>query len=493
MTTETETATIVRPREIWAILYRRRYWLLIPLLAGFLVAVATVLLHEPAYRSSATLLIDSQQVPIALTASPPNSMTDERIAKIRQQVTSRENLTRIVDAEKLYPALRKGRPFDEVLGKMRSAIGIDLVGAAGPGRTTSGQTIALNLSFTYHDPAIAQAVTERLVTMFIAEDQRLRTAQAVGTAAFLLRRADELRDRLVEMDNKRRDIQARYLGALPDQIAITAQSSAALRAEISRIDSVSQGIIQQNGLLAARGQETVALPDPNADALRQAETRLNQLRAVYSEEYPDVVAARTALDRQRAMPRRSNLAAPGAGIIRAEIAAGRGQIGLLAQRRSQLVAEVGRMDRLAAMAPQAAYELNTLERDYENLQRQYRDIREKQLEAQVATNLQKEGKGERFSVVDAPSFPTGSGGLGSVQTIVLGVVAGLGLGLVLTVIWEFLAGAVHGTAGVLRYTGAAPLAVIPVLKSGPVRQRRTGLQRALLRIQGFSPDTGSNA
>lgn len=489
MTTEVGPASIVRPREIWAILYRRRYWLLIPLFAGLVAAVAAVLLHEPAYRSSATLLIDSQQVPVALVAAPSASMTDERIAKIRQQVTSRENLTKIVEAEHLYARIRKHRTQDEVLGIMRSAIGIDLVGAVGPGRAP-GQTIALTLSFTYSDPAVAQAVDARLVASFIAEDQRLRTAQASGTAAFLLRRANELRDRLVEIEAKRRDIQARYLGALPDQIAITAQSSAALRAEISRIDSVSQGILQQNGLLAARSQEVVALPDPNADSVRRAEDKLDQLRAVYSDEYPDVVAARTALERQRAIPRRAPRAAPGAGIIRAEIAAGRGQVGMLAQRRSQLVAELGNMDRLAALAPQAAYEMNNLERDYENLQRQYREIREKQLEAQIATNLQKEGKGERFAVVDSPSFPTGSGGLGSAQTIAMGILGGLGLGLALIVIWELLAGSVQGASGVLRYTGAAPLAVIPVLKSGPVPQRRVGLQRALPRMPGPAGSDG---
>ncbi|MCM8729771.1 GumC family protein [Hephaestia sp. GCM10023244] len=493
MTNDIVPATVVRPIEILAILYRRRLWLLIPMLVGLVAAIAAVVLYEPQYRSSATLLIDSQQVPTTLVASPLTNMADERIAKIRQQVTSREQLTKIVEANNLYPKLRNRRPFDEVLGVMRSAIGVDLVGATGPGRATPGQTIALTLSFAYTDPAIAQAVDEQLVELFIAEDQRLRTEQASGTASFLLRRGDELRDRLVELETKRREIEAHYFGALPDQIAITAQSGAALRAEISRIDSESQGILQQNGLLAARSQEAMAAPDPGAEAVRRAEEHLNQLRAVYSDEYPGVVAAQAALDRQRATAQRSPAPRPGAGIIHAEIAAGRGQVGMLAQRRAQLVSEVANMDRLAALAPQAAYELNNLERDSDNLQRQYRDIREKQLEAQIAANLQKEGKGERFSVVDAPSFPIGSGGLARVQTLVLGALGGLGFGLFLVVAREFLAGTVHGATGVRRYTGVAPLAVIPMLPSGTAPQRRLGLQRALPQWRGAIGHAGGSA
>ncbi|VXC98685.1 conserved hypothetical protein [Sphingomonas sp. AX6] len=441
-------------RELLTILYRRRLWLIVVLVACLIGALS---LQKSIYRSSATLLIDSQLIPTTLVASPITSVANERIAKIRQQVVSRDSLTAIIVEHGLYADERAPLPLDDVLNKMRGAIGVDLVGTTENG---GDRTIAFTLSFAYRDPATAQAVTRTLTDMYLDADKRIRTEQASGAAAFMGRRADELQRRLGALEESRRSIEARYAGALPSQVALSAQSESTLRAEIARIDAESQGLAQQASLLAAREREIAQAPRPEAEALRRAEERLNQLSATYSDDYPEVVAARASVERQRATL--NSVPRSGGEVVQREIAAGRERIQMLAGRRAQLVASMGEMDRRTALAPQASYELTMVEREYDNLRRQYEDLREKQLDAQVAANLQAEDKGERFSVVDEPSYPYQPIGPGRIMLLAVGLIGGLGLGSVLTIGFELLRGTIHGEATLARIIGSAPIGIVPL-------------------------------
>ena len=376
-------AGFITPIELLAILYRRRWWALVPAGLGLLVAGAMALLMQPQYQSTATLLIASQQIPTSLVASPFDNYADERIAKIRQQILSRANLVEIIKDLDLYPDKRDELTSEDVQNLMRGAISVNLVSASDTNAGGAGArtTIAFSLSFKYSDPAKAQAVADRLTKMFIGEDKRLRIEQSSGTAAFLARRGNELRDRLVELSQKRREIEARYTGALPNQVALSVQSSSALRAEVSRLDAETQGIMQQNSILATRSAELSSTLRSAPDSVRQAAERYRQLSARYSDHHPDVVAARAALAAERSQA----TGLPGStAVIASEMAAGRNRIVTLSQRRAQLVAAISEMERISAQAPQAAFELSNLERDIDNLKQQYQGVREKQLEAQNA-------------------------------------------------------------------------------------------------------------
>jgi len=447
------------PREILKMLYRRRLWLVLSILCGALLAGAAIVLQKPMYRSSATLLIDSQQIPTSLVASPLTSIANERISKIRQQIVSRDSLTAIIAEHQLYPDEQQNLPFDQVLNIMRGAMAVDLVPAS-EAQGDAGRTIAFTVSFAYADAPTAQAVTQTLTELFLREDMRFRTEQATGTTAFLTRGAEELRRQLGELEEERRGIEARYAGALPHQAGVTAQSESTLRAEISRIDAESQGLMQQNSLIAAREQEFARTPRPESEALRRAEERLRELAAVYSDDHPDVITARAAVERHRQAL--GGLPQSDQSLLQTEISAGRARLDLLAERRAQLVAEMAAIERRTALAPQASYELTVVEREYDNLRRQYEERREKQLEAEVTANLQTEGKGEHFTVVDEPSLPHAPDGPSPAILLFMGLVAGAGAGAILIIGYEMLGGAIHGEASLTRLLGSAPFGVVPL-------------------------------
>lgn len=475
----------IYPREIVASIYRRRYWLIPPTLLGLLIAVAAVLLQQPQYRSSATLLIESQQIPTTIVAAPLASIANERIGKIRQQVLSRERLSQLIKSNNLFPGESAAMPAEDILNLARNAISVELVGAnEGQAGGGSGSTIAFTVSFTYPDPLKARAVTQQLTQMFLSEDKRFRTEQTIGTATFLERRADELRRQLTSLEAERRQVEARYAGALPDQAALSAQSGAALRAEVSRIDAESQGLSQQSSLLAAQAEGDTR-SSPGVEALRRAEERLNQLSSTYADNYPEVIAARAAVERQRASLSHAR-ETEGEGLIQHEIAASHARTQMLNARRSELVQAISQLDLRIAQAPQAAYELNMIEREYDNIRRQYESLREKQLDAQVAVNLQSEDKGERFSVVDEPSMPYSP--LGTRRSVILlaGLLAGLATGVAAILAFELLVGTIHGAGTLNKMLDVPVFGVIPDAKLPDPVQRITEWVRSRTRREGLA-------
>ncbi|HUD30539.1 MAG TPA: lipopolysaccharide biosynthesis protein [Novosphingobium sp.] len=443
----------IHPAEVVGMLRRRWRWLIAPTILGALAAGGVIALREPAYRSTATLLIDSPQIPTSLVASPLTDIADERIAKIRQQIVSRDSLTGLIERNDLYPREKAKIDYPKLLELMRGNVGVNLVGA-NQNQGRGGSTIAFTLSFDYRDARTAQSVTEQLTRMFLVEDKRFRTQQATGTAAFLAQRSGELRRQLADLDARRRGVEAEYAGSLPSDVSLSSQSSSALRAEISRTDAETQGLVQQTSLLAARQQELEASPPPGSENLHRAEERLARLLATHSERFPDVIAARAEVVRQRA--NLQSQPASSSTLIQAEIAASRERIVTLAARRAELVGTLGEIDRRVALAPQSAYELNAIDRDYDNIKRQYDSLRDKQLEAQVAANLQSEDKGERFTVVDPPNLPLHPMGSPRWMLLLQGIAAGFFLGLVLVIGREIWSGTIHGTES-LRRAIRAPL------------------------------------
>jgi len=449
----------IYPRELMAMLYRRWHWLIIPMILGAAIAGAMILLSKPVYRSTATLLIDSPQIPTSLVASPLTDVADERIAKIRQQIVSRDNLSEMMERNGLFQPEMAELDDPAVIDLMRRGIGVDLVHSnqdAG-----GGATIAFTISFTYSDPAKAQDVTEQLTTMFVVEDKRFRTEQAIGTAAFLERRSDELLRQLRALEDERREVESRYAGALPGNVALSAQSNSSNRAEISRMDAETQGLVQQISLLAVRQNEMLQAPPDGMEGLNRARDRLAQLESVYSEDFPEVVAARSEVRRQEELIRQQPSRGQG-NLLQTEIAAGRERIQTLAARRAQLVQSVAELDQRVAQAPQATYEINMIEREYDNIKRQYDSLREMELEAQVAANLQSEDKGERFTIVDPPSMPTEPIGPKPAVLLALGIAGGAAFGVFLVLAFGLLSGTVHGVRTLTHTLGVPNFGVVPI-------------------------------
>src|SRR5437879_13722501 len=109
----------------------RRKWLAIlacalPMTAG----VSFITFLPNIYRSTATVLVDRQQVPESFVRSTVTSALETRLQTISQEVLSRSRLEALIKRFDLYADLRKEATLEEAIDRMRGDIKLELKSAA---------------------------------------------------------------------------------------------------------------------------------------------------------------------------------------------------------------------------------------------------------------------------------------------------------------------------------------------------------------------------
>ena len=159
------------------------------------VAIAVAIGLPPVYRSSATILVQEQEVPPDLVRSTITSFADERIQVISQQVMTRAVLMQLVDKYGLYEKYRDRATNEDIVERMRKDIKLTTVDANISDRSSGRRvnaTIAFEISYDSPDPERAQKVVNELVSLYLNENVKARQQSVAETTAFLAQESDRL-------------------------------------------------------------------------------------------------------------------------------------------------------------------------------------------------------------------------------------------------------------------------------------------------------------
>jgi uncharacterized protein involved in exopolysaccharide biosynthesis len=142
-------------REYLAILRRHSVQIIAVTAALAAVAIAVAIGLPPVYRSTATILVQEQEIPTDLVRSTITSFADERIQVISQQVMTRAVLLELVDKFGLYEKYRGRETNDVIVERMRKDIKLTTVDANISDRSSGRRvnaTIAFEVSYDSPDP-----------------------------------------------------------------------------------------------------------------------------------------------------------------------------------------------------------------------------------------------------------------------------------------------------------------------------------------------------
>ena len=107
-------------------MWRRRKWLAIFIFAVVFTAVTSVAMFLPdVYQSTATILVERQQVPEAFVQTTVTSGIDLRLQTITQQVLSRSRLEGLINRFGLYTDVLQRVSLEQVIETMRKDILLD--------------------------------------------------------------------------------------------------------------------------------------------------------------------------------------------------------------------------------------------------------------------------------------------------------------------------------------------------------------------------------
>lgn len=288
--------------EILSILKRRKQVFLAGLVFLFTVSTLVAWLWPPSYRSTATILIEEQELPTDLVRSTITTFADQQIEKIKQQVMTRSTLLRIVDQFNLYAALRERSPNEVVLKQFVDDIEVKVISADVVDRRT-GQptkaTIAFTLAYDSEVPRSAQKVATELTNLFLSENLKTRERQAQQATEFLQKESYDLDSQIEELEQRIAVFKQEAKGALPELFEINLQLMS--QAERELMDVNQRLVALEDRKIDLVGQLAIIKPNTpiitsTGERILDMDERLKALRAQYasraallSSTHPDII------------------------------------------------------------------------------------------------------------------------------------------------------------------------------------------------------------
>lgn len=312
------------------------------------------------------------------------------------------------------------------------------------------------ITYTDDDPRTARDVVQTLVTFFMEQANTGDQQQMQNARVFLNRQIASYEVQLRDAERRRADFRARYADLLPSDGGLSRLETA--RGRLQQLAGDLQDANTRREVLRQQLAATPATLSPAEVAaglgggggdprIAEAERQLRELRLRFTEQHPDVIAARNAIAELRAAPRLSSEQssrgvaaprAPGSPVpnplyeqIRVRLLDADSQIASLDRRIRQEREEIARFEELARTAPQVQAEFQNLDRDYNVMLRSYQELLERREALQLAGAARTGADRVRLEIVDPPILPTEPVGPNRKLFYTTVLAIGLGAGAVL--------------------------------------------------------------
>ncbi len=466
---------------------RRRKLLIILTAAAVAVMVAVVAMRLPDfYRSETVIMVDPQQVPSTVVASPVTANVLDRLSTLQQQVMSPSRLQKVIDSQRLYPELRGKVSDQELIRKMQKATTIEVVNAGGRAMGT------FRIAFQGSNPRVVAGVANELASQFIEENLRAREGQFSGTTEFLNTELQDTKKQLEEKEAEMGRIKSTYIMDLPESKQFHLEALSTLRAQLRQSQDRVSYDQQQKSVLQAMLSTSNPAVDLDSDSsdnasplqtqIQKVESSLSELRSHYGPNYPDVRKLQIELNDLKAKkaeedknnptsapvaPSRKTVKNP---VIDAQLQKLDEEIAIETKRQPQLQEQIDFHSSKLEREPIFEQQIAGLMRDYDTLRAHYNGLLDKKLAAEMATALDSKQEGERFVILDAAPVPDAPAGPNRSLLMTIGAILGLLAGFGLAVAVEMADESVRNEREAESIIGKGVLAGIPRIFT---RQQRT--------------------
>jgi polysaccharide chain length determinant protein (PEP-CTERM system associated) len=346
-----------------------------------------------------------------------------------------------------------------------------------------------------------------LTNLFINENVEESTNQAKDNTKFLEGQLETARKTLSEQEEKVRVFKAQHVGEMPGQLASNLQILSGLQSQLQNEEDALNTARQQHVYLQSMvdqyrtlqgssktsdGTTTVGLPalDQELDKLK---AQLADLSSHYTDRHPDVrnlkeqIAKTEKMRDQLVASMKAKDAAPhteaqtdGGDATTSAGSTDPTQTSLLAPIQGQLKSnqvEIANRERsIAALKvkmdeyqgrlnqePIREQQLADLTRGYDQSKANYDDLLKKKNDSAMATSMVMQQRGERFQMIDPPSFPQKPDFPNRLKFCLIGLGIGLALGAAVAGVFEFMDDRMYDEKELKKQLPAEVMAEIPAI------------------------------
>jgi uncharacterized protein involved in exopolysaccharide biosynthesis len=489
------------------ILRRNVAWIIAPIFAGLVMSTVVAYLLPDTYESRAVIRIVPQQINEQLVPNASAQDMTGRVEQLRQTILSRTALINLITSNGLYKQELKSEPMEDVVAKMRLAVGIiPKVGFNGPQNKGS---LTVDITFKYRDRLVANKICADLVSRFLSNGSAGTQNSQQQTFDFLQSEATKAKAELDEAEKQLADYRGRHAGALPEEMQgnfaelsamqqrLNSLNDAQTRASERRllIDSALRsakervaGLRQLTPTSQARNDRTSELDKRIADM----ETSIAAMTKRYTAEMPELQTAQenlAVLKKQRdeaskaPAPKNADAESPFMVSQRLDAQAQVDQLetqlkatSLEEQQTSRaIIAANGQLAAVQARlsaSPAGEKEYADLLQARESARLKWASADAKAHTARISSDLESAKQGETLEMLDDASVPVDPTEPKRGLIIPIGAVAGLFLGIILVAVREVRDTSLKNLKDARVYTQLTVLGSIPLLENDVVIQRR---------------------
>lgn len=482
---EHNNAPALAPGDVLKIIQRRKLWLILPFLCATVIAVALVLFLPPKYRSTATILIEEQEIPADFVMATVTSFAEQRLQQINQRLMSTTNLLEIIERFDLYKKMRAKRTTEEVIEQMRKDVRLKQISTEVMDRRTGRPTvatIAFSLSYAGEDsPDTVQKVANVLVSLFLKENLEVRERQTAETSEFLEIEMQRVRKELAAVELTLSEFKEKHINELPELLQVNVQGLNNCDRSIERLEEQLRSFKEREGYLQTQlANLSPFMENSDRKRLQLLETELVELKTRYSEDHPDVVKnkaeilalkAKMAADISQRDSDPNDPDNPAYITLASQLAGNRSEIQSIYNQLEDYKNNKAAYEARIENSPRVEREYKELSGRQMNIQEKHNDLMRKHMEAKVAHGLEKGQKGERFTLIDPPRLPEKPFKPDRRAIILIGMVLGVCAGAGCTFLMEFADQSVRSEKKLSLSTGFPVLGQVPNIMSQKDRRR----------------------
>ena len=487
------------------IVRRNLVWLVAPAFLGLIIATVVAFSMEDTYVSSALIRVTPQQIDPKIVGGVTTQDVADRINSMAQIVTSRGVLASVITSNGIYKKELAKAPMEDVIEKMRRNMGIGLrEGVASGGRVFP----AMAVSFAYTDKYTAQRVCADLVSRFMDTSHTTTIENRNEVHGFITDEMTQAKADMEAAEQKVADFRAKNAGHLPEQMQMNMSQMSALEGRLGGLSEAlnrnteqrmileSQLTLAKNRLSAVKAPEMLAHNDKVNILNRQIEDldlSILSMKDRYTDDYPDLIAAR---DRLVFLKKQRDLAAKEKVVVgdskydpttatadrmaaEDQIAQVNTQLKALAMEAAQYHKDMAGVNaalqtyqgRLEGV-PAGEKEYADLVRDSDIARQKYVNLEGTRQASTFAIHTEDRKLGENLETIDPASLPSAPSAPKRGSMLPLGLVAGLGLGIVIVAIREVKDTSLKSLKDARLYTQLDILGSVPLLENDVVVQRR---------------------
>ena len=504
-----------KPSEYLKILRRRKWLLILPVIA-VTTAVAYVVYRLPdVYESETLIVVRPSNLPTSVVTGVSEDSMTRQLTSINQVVTSRSSLEPLVNKYDLYRVERsRGEPMESVIETMRDNIRVAV------NTSRNDITNGFNIAYRYRDPKLAQAITAELATKYVNVQTSETITSNVAAVNFINTQVAQAQEAVAAVDKRRVEFMSANVGKLPNEVQSLLNQLTGLREEQKalmtetgrlqdrRAASANQLAVLQQQNEAAISDVSETLTDPKTTLAwsnlvsrkAQLDGEFTKISQEYTPKHPDVIAKKEEVQRVQAemdnilaewkdkiKERKAKLEVrPSAQLnaVQNEIKLIDGEIkrqqALLAQNETNIASLVARINNV----PGVEVELSAIERDYQTKKAALDQLQAQQQKITLNKEAATQQQGEGIQVVDPANLPSQAVAPKRLMLSSVGLAVGFVVGLLLIVLFEgprLLT--IQNADDARHYTGLPVLLSVPELLT-PQEARAVPRRRRLLLAAG---------